>query len=120
MDCGVCSFPYAVWVVLVGLGVGVMVSLIGREWAWWEVVSYGLVWGMCGIERQVVHVVVNLVWVAGGNSTGHVYCWLDIVMVHYMMVTLLKRNIVRCYSDLKPNVPLRNCIGSLRSQDLCK
>ena len=33
---------------------------------------------------------------------------------------LLKRNIKRCYSDLKPNVPLRNCIGSLRSQDLCK
>ena len=33
---------------------------------------------------------------------------------------LLKRNIGRCYSDLKPNVPLRNCIGSLRSQDLCK
>ena len=34
--------------------------------------------------------------------------------------TVLKRNIGRCYSDLKPNVPLRNCIGSLRSQDLCK
>ena len=33
---------------------------------------------------------------------------------------LLKRNIERCYSDLKPNVPTRNCIGSLRSQDLCK
>ena len=33
---------------------------------------------------------------------------------------VLKRNIGRCYSDLKPNVPLRNCIGSLRSQDLCK
>ena len=33
---------------------------------------------------------------------------------------LLKRNIVRCYSELKPNVPTRNCIGSLCSQDLCK
>ena len=32
---------------------------------------------------------------------------------------VLKRNIVRCYSDLKLNVPTRNCIGSLRSQDLC-
>ena len=31
---------------------------------------------------------------------------------------MLKRNIVRCYSDLKLNVPLRNCIRSLRSQDL--
>ena len=33
---------------------------------------------------------------------------------------MLKWNIVRCYSDLKPNVPTRNCIRSLRSQDLCK
>ena len=33
---------------------------------------------------------------------------------------LLKRNILRCYADLKPNVPTRNCIRSLRSQDLCK
>ena len=33
---------------------------------------------------------------------------------------LLKQNIVRCYSDLKPNVPTRNCIGSLCSQDLWK
>ena len=33
---------------------------------------------------------------------------------------VLKRNIGRCYSDWKPNVPLRNCIRSLRSQDLCK
>ena len=33
---------------------------------------------------------------------------------------VLKQNIVRCYSDLKPNVPTRNCIGSLRSKDLCK
>ena len=37
-----------------------------------------------------------------------------------MTLMLLKRNIVRYYSDLKPNIPLRNCIGSLRSQDLCK
>ena len=36
------------------------------------------------------------------------------------MMSMLKRNIGRCYSDLKPNVLLRNCIGSLRSQDLCK
>ena len=33
---------------------------------------------------------------------------------------VLKRNIGRYYSDLKPNVPLRNCIGSLHSQDLWK
>ena len=38
----------------------------------------------------------------------------------YFYYILLKRNIGRCYSDLKPKVPLRNCIGSLRSQDLCK
>ena len=36
------------------------------------------------------------------------------------MIKVLKRNIGRCYSDLKLNVPTRNCIGSLRSQDLCK
>ena len=33
---------------------------------------------------------------------------------------MLKWNIVRCYSDLKLNISTRNCIGSLRSQDLCK
>ena len=33
---------------------------------------------------------------------------------------LLKWNMVRYYSDLKPNVLTRNCIRSLRSQDLCK
>ena len=37
-----------------------------------------------------------------------------------VLTVLLKRNIGRCYSELKPNVPLRNCIGSLHSQDLCK
>ena len=34
--------------------------------------------------------------------------------------TVLKQNIVRCYSNLKLNTPTRNCIGSLHSQDLCK
>ena len=38
----------------------------------------------------------------------------------FLALCLLKRNIVRCYSNLKPNIPTRNCIGSLRSQDLCK
>ena len=33
---------------------------------------------------------------------------------------VLERNIVRCYSNLKLNILTRNCIGSLRSQDLCK
>ena len=33
---------------------------------------------------------------------------------------MLKQNIVRYYSELKPNIPTRNCIRSLRSQDLCK
>ena len=33
---------------------------------------------------------------------------------------LLKQNIGRCYSDLKLNIPTRNCIGSLHSQDLCQ
>ena len=36
------------------------------------------------------------------------------------MNLVLKWNIVRCYSDLKPNIPTRNCIGSLHSQNLCK
>ena len=33
---------------------------------------------------------------------------------------LVKWNIMRCYSDLKPNILTRNCIGSLCSKDLCK
>ena len=40
--------------------------------------------------------------------------------VPYGGSTLLKRNIMRCYSELKVNIPTRNCIRSLRSQDLCK
>ena len=42
------------------------------------------------------------------------------VALRYYTTFLLKWNIVRCYSDLKPNIPTRNCIGSLCSQDLCK
>ena len=37
-----------------------------------------------------------------------------------LTIVLLKWNIVRCYSNLKPNIPTRNCIRSLCSQDLCK
>ena len=35
------------------------------------------------------------------------------------LVGVLKQNIVRCYSNSKPNIPTRNCMGSLHSQDLC-
>ena len=36
----------------------------------------------------------------------------------FNILKLLKWNIMRCYSDLKLNIPTRNCIGSLCSQDL--
>ena len=35
-------------------------------------------------------------------------------------VLVLKQNIVRCYSNLKLNIPTRNCIRSLCSQVLHK
>ena len=48
-------------------------------------------------------------------------CWWVWISIESTWIWfVLKRNIVRCYSNLKPNVPLRNCIGSLCSQDLCK
>ena len=46
--------------------------------------------------------------------------WFSQSLLWWFWRVVLKRNIMRCYSDLKPNVLLRNCIGSLCSQDLCK
>ena len=42
------------------------------------------------------------------------------VIVGWFTIPLLKQNIMRCYSNLKLNIPTRNCIGSLHSQDLYK
>ena len=57
------------------------------------------------------------------TPNGHF--WTEMVWNPLMMYIdwkglVLKQNIGRYYSNLKPNIPTRDCIGSLRSQDLCK
>ena len=77
----------------------------------------------------------NLVQGIGGRGeseldTAYILAWNNLYIIYVccsalgtqgdVASRLLKQNIVRFYSELKLNVPTRNCIGSLRSQDLCK